>query len=112
MFMTGLIFGKKQGWTAQARDDHTIPLSVAIKQFWPHTLLGLILSGLLLVTHPAVLPFALIFFSGLLLAIPFAVITSQPWLGRWMISHRLLSLPEEINPPEALNALLKPSERS
>ena len=112
MFMTGLIFGKKQGWTAQARDDHTIPLSVAIKQFWPHTLLGLILSGLLLVTHPAVLPFALIFFSGLLLAIPFAVLTSQPWLGRWMISHRLLSLPEEINPPEALNALLKPSERS
>jgi membrane glycosyltransferase len=112
MFITGLIFGKKAGWTAQARDDHTIALSDAIKQFWPHTLLGLILSGLLLVTHPAVLPYGLIFFSGLLLAIPLAVLTSQPWLGQWMISHRLLSLPEEINPPEALNTLLKPSERS
>lgn len=111
MFITGLIFGKKAGWTAQARDDHTIALSDAIKQFWPHTLLGLILSGLLLFTHPAVLPYGLIFFSGLLLAIPLAVFTSQPWLGQWMISHRLLSLPEEINPPEALIALLTPSER-
>ena len=111
IFMTGLLFGKKAGWTAQARDDHTIALSDAIKQFWPHTLLGLILSGLLLATHPAVLPYALVFFSGLLLAIPLAVLTSQPWLGRWMISHRLLSLPEEINPPEALIALLTPTER-
>jgi hypothetical protein len=112
IFMIGLLFGKKEGWTAQARDDHTIALSDAIKQFWPHTLLGLILSGLLLVTHPAVLPYGLIYFSGLLLAIPLAVLTSQAWLGRWMISRRLLSLPEEINPPEALIARLTPPERS
>jgi membrane glycosyltransferase len=102
IFMTGLIFGKKAGWTAQARDDHTIALSEALKQFWPHTLLGFVLSGLLLFTHPALLPYGLIFFSGLLLAIPLAVVTSQAWLGRWMMSRRLLSLPEEINPPEAL----------
>lgn len=105
IFIVGLVFGKKAGWTAQTRDDHTIALSDALKQFWPHTLLGLVLSGLLLATHPAVLPYALIFFSGLLLAIPLAVLTSQPWLGRWMMTHRLLSLPEEINPPEALLAL-------
>lgn len=112
IFMTGLVFGKKAGWTAQTRDDHTIAWSDAMKQFWPHTLLGLILSGLLLATHPAVLPYGLIFFSGLLLAIPLAVVTSQPWLGRWMMNRRLLSLPEEINPPEALIARLTPTERS
>ncbi len=105
IFIVGLVLGKKAGWTAQSRDDHTIPLREAIRQFWPHTLLGLVLSGLLLATHPAVLPYALIFFSGLLLSIPLAVVTSQPGLGRWMIAHQLLSLPEEINPPEALLAL-------
>lgn len=105
IFIVGLVFGKKAGWTAQSRDDHIIPLTDAIRQFWPHTLLGLVLSGLLLATHPAVLPYALIFFSGLLLSIPLAVLTSRPGLGRWMIANRLLSLPEEISPPEALLAL-------
>jgi membrane glycosyltransferase len=105
IFIVGLVLGKKAGWTAQTRDDHTIALSDAVRQFWPHTLLGLVLSGLLLATHPAVLPYALIFFSGLLLSIPLAVLTSLPGLGRWMIANRLLSLPEEINPPEALLAL-------
>jgi membrane glycosyltransferase len=105
IFIVGLVLGKKAGWTAQSRDDHTIPLADAVRQFWPHTLLGLVLSGLLLATHPAVLPYALVFFSGLLLAIPLAVVTSLPSLGRWMIAHRLLSLPEEINPPEVLLAL-------
>jgi membrane glycosyltransferase len=105
IFIVGLVFGKKAGWTAQSRDDHTIALSDAIRQFWPHTLLGLALSALLLATHPTVLPYALIFFSGLLLSIPLAVLTSLPGLGRWMIANRLLSLPEEINPPEVLLAL-------
>jgi len=105
LFIASLIFGKKAGWTAQSRDDHTIGLKEAVRQFWPHTLLGLVLSGLLLATHPGLLPYALIFFSGLLLAIPLAVLTSQPWLGRLMMSRGILSLPEEINPPEALSAL-------
>ena len=105
IFIVGLVLGKKAGWTAQSRDDHTIPLADAVRQFWPHTLLGLVLSGLLLATHPAVLPYALVFFGGLLLAIPLAVLTSQPSLGRWMMANRLLSLPEEINPPEVLLAL-------
>jgi len=105
MFMAGLLMGRKGGWTGQTRDDHSVPLSDAVKQFWPHTLLGLVLSITLYTTHPTLLPYGMIFFSGLLLAIPIAVFTSQPWLGRLMMQRRLLSLPEEIAPPEALLAL-------
>lgn len=105
MFMAGLLLGRKGGWTSQTRDDHSIPLADAVKQFWPHTLLGLVLSITLFVTQASLLAYGLIFFSGLLLAIPLAVFTSQPWLGRIMIRRRLLSLPEEIHPPEALFAL-------
>ena len=40
VFLTGLVLGRRLGWTAQARDDHSVPWSDAAKQLWPHTLLG------------------------------------------------------------------------
>jgi len=105
IFITGLVFGKKAGWTAQTRDDHSVSVANACMQFWPHTLLGILLTASLWMTHPSLLPYALIFFIGLLLSIPLAILTSQAWLGRLMIKNRLLSLPEEISPPAALIAL-------
>ena len=102
IFIFSLVLGKKGGWSAQARDDHSISLLEALHQFWPHTLLGLALASMLYWTHPEALPYGMLFFGGLLFAIPLAVITSQPWLGRFMIRSRLLSLPEEINPPAEL----------
>ena len=105
MFMTGLVFGRKAGWGAQARDDHSIPLSTAIKQFWPHTVLGLAGVFGLLVSHPQLLPYSFFALGGLLLSIPIAVLTSLPIFGATLIRHRLLSLPEEIDPPEALKSL-------
>jgi membrane glycosyltransferase len=105
IFMTGLIFGKKQGWMSQSRDDHSVQLTEAIRQFWPHTLLGVTLSAMLYLTHPQSLAYGMLFFSGLILAIPLAVLSSQPWLGRFMLRRHLLSLPEEIMPPTALLAL-------
>ena len=105
MFMTGLLFGKKAGWSAQARDDHSIPLSTAMKQFWPHTLLGLAgIIGLGL-SHPDLLPYSFFALGGLALSIPIAVLTSLPGFGAALIQHKLLSLPEEISPPEALKSL-------
>jgi membrane glycosyltransferase len=44
----------------------------------------------------------MLFFGGLLFSIPLVVLSSQAWLGRWMIGHQLLALPEEITPPAAL----------
>ena len=105
MFMTGLVFGRKAGWGAQARDDHSIPLSTALKQFWPHTILGLAGSFGLLMSHPHLLPYAFFALGGLVLSIPLAVLTSLPNFGAALIRHRLLSLPEEIQPPEALKSL-------
>jgi Tat protein translocase TatC len=52
--------------------------------------------------HPEALPYGILFFGGLLFSIPLVVITSQPWLGRFMIRNRLLSLPEETIPIKPL----------
>lgn len=105
IFLCGLLFGKKTGWTGQARDDHSVPVSVAIRQFWPHTLLGVLLIGLLAFRHPATLPYACILFGGLALSIPLAVMTSWPGFGLTLRRFGLANLPEETHPPEALRAL-------
>jgi len=102
IFILSLVFGKKGGWSAQTRDDHSISVAHAAQQFWPHTILGLALFSLLYLTHPETIPYAMLFFGGLLFSIPLVVITSQPWLGRIMIRYRLLSLPEEIMPANEL----------
>ncbi len=102
LFILGLAFGKKGGWTAQTRDDHSVSVAQALVQCWPHTLLGLVLTGLLYFSHPETLVYGLLFFGGLLFSIPLLVLTSQPWLGRFMIRHQLVSLPEEITPPAVL----------
>jgi len=99
MFITRLAFGKKGGWSAHARDDHSISILDALHQFWPHTVLGVVLTSMLYFTHPATLIYGLLFFGGLLFAAPLVVLTSQPWLGRFMMRRQLLSLPEEIAPP-------------
>jgi len=103
MFIANLALGKRGGWSAQTRDDHSVSVAHAFRQFWPHTTLGITLTVTLYFTHPEALPYGLLFFGGLLLSIPLVVLTSQAWLGRFMIRNRLLSLPEEIKtPPELL----------
>jgi membrane glycosyltransferase len=102
IFIIGLAFGKKGGWTGQTRDDHSVSIAHAIQQFWPHTLIGIGLASLLYFTHPTTLWYGMLFFGGLLFSIPLVVLTSQAWLGRWMINHRLLALPEEVTPPAVL----------
>ena len=105
MFMIGLLFGKKSGWTAQTREDHSVPLGIAVKQFWPHTVLGVFLLSLLYVTHPAYLPYACIAMIGLVVSIPLAVLTSLPCFGHILMRFGLFNLPEEVVRPEALAPL-------
>ncbi len=104
-FILGLALGHQGGWSTQSRDDHAISWLDAFKQFFPHTLLGIFLSFLLLASHPSLFPLGLFFFGGLLLSIPLVVLTSQAWLGKMMIENNLLSSPEEIARLELLRPL-------
>lgn len=104
-FMMGLVLGHQGGWATQSRDDHVISWRDASRQFFPHTLMGVFLSLLLLWTHPNLFPIGLFFFGGLALAIPLVVLTSQAWLGEKMIKHHWLSSPEEIARSEILQPL-------
>ncbi len=110
MFFAGLPFGRVIGWIGQLRDDHTVPWSVAFKQLWPHSTLGLVCLSILAATHPvaAIYAFALIA-GGLAVSIPFAVITARPGVGLALARVGIGRLPEESTPPKALAALSLPA---
>ena len=45
VFLARLLFGRTIEWGAQARDDHEVPWSLALRHFWPQTLVGLVPSA-------------------------------------------------------------------
>jgi membrane glycosyltransferase len=109
MFLAGLLLGRRLGWGGQARDDHSVPWSDAVKQLWPHTLLGWFCILVLAYTVPAAIPYALFIAAGPALSIPLAVITSWPSVGRLLMRAGIGALPEENAPPAPLLKLALPA---
>ena len=100
MFLGHLLVGRKLGWGGQARDDHVVAWSLAARQLWPQTMLGLATLTALAATVPSAIPYALFIAGGLLLAIPFAVVTAMPAVGRILLRLGLARMPEETTPGE------------
>jgi membrane glycosyltransferase len=109
VFLGGLLFGRTIGWIGQTRDDHAVPWSAALRQLWPQTALGLGSIGVLALTHPAAIPYALFIAGGLAVSVPLAVVTALPNLGRAFARIGIGRLPEETDPPPALRALALPA---
>jgi len=108
MFLATLVFGGSVGWGGQARDDHAVPLSLAVAKLWPQTALGCACLGALAVAAPAAVPFALLIAGGLVVAIPLCVVTANPAVGAAAMRAGIGRLPEEIA-PSPLDALALPA---
>jgi membrane glycosyltransferase len=109
IFLGRLLAGRSVGWGPQARDDHQVPWTLAARQLWPHTWLGVSSLGFLAATVPAAIPYALFVAGGPALSIPLAVVTASPALGRVMVRLGLGRLPEETAPPREMAALALPA---
>lgn len=96
LFMIGLVFGRTVTWDAQARDAERLSWRTALAGLWPQFLFGLLLAALLGAFAPGALPWAAPALIGLLAAVPFAVLTAEPSVGRWLARHGLCATPEEI----------------
>ncbi|MGL4727750.1 MAG: glycosyltransferase family 2 protein, partial [Bosea sp. (in: a-proteobacteria)] len=108
IFMLGLPFGKSSiGWNGQARDAHALSLGTALAGLWPHLLFGLFVCGLLYWLSPTVLLWSLPLTAGYLLAVPFAVVTSWPSLGKTLQRLGLCAIPEDVTEPAEITALHK-----
>ena len=104
LFLVGLPFGRGLGWTTQRRDPGALSWGAAARAFWPATLFGWSIIGLLAAGAPATLPFAMPFVAGLALAIPFAKLTASPALGAFFVRHRICASPEELTGAQASSA--------
>jgi membrane glycosyltransferase len=107
IFMIGLAFGKSVLWGGQSRDAYGISWRTAVESLWPQTLFGIVVCGLLLLVSPPVFWWSLPLTAGYLLAIPFAVVTASPGLGRWFKKLGLCGIPEDFSEPPEIKAVLR-----
>jgi len=88
--------GFRAGWMPQNRSDRGVSWTEAAQLLWPQTVLGwVVFACFAQAGWPAVLwgvPFA----SGLVLAIPFCVLTADPAVSAWLREHRWAAIPEEL----------------
>src|SRR6516165_7763865 len=110
LVLTNLALGRSVGWTAHVRDDHTVSFRDAIAYFWPHAIIGWGAIAVLAWANPTALPVALLIAGGLALAVPMAVVTAAPGVGRALVCLGVGRLPEETDPPATL-ATLVPAAR-
>jgi membrane glycosyltransferase len=105
IFMIGLLFGKSVVWNGQARDAHGISWAEAVRGLWPPFAFGCVVSGALALLSPATLLWSLPLTLGYIVAVPFAVTTAAPAVGRLLERHGLCAIPEEIDTPAEIAAV-------
>jgi membrane glycosyltransferase len=110
LLLATLPFGRKIEWGAQARDVHGVSWRAATRAFWPHLVCGVLVVGTAVWFAPKLALWSLPLTAGYFLAIPFAVVTASPKLGRWFSAKGLCGTPEEFLTPEILRALSSATE--
>ncbi len=99
-FMSRLLTGRGLAWRSQARDGRGVSWAEATRRFW-----GIMLAGAVVVVGfaqlaPGLLVWIVPVAAGPLLVIPFAWLTTRPWLGRALAGARFAAVPEErLAPP-------------
>jgi membrane glycosyltransferase len=110
--MIAFVAGRAVGWDGQARDAVGVPWDLATRNLWRHTVAGAaVIAGLVLAASPGAFWMGFAVAGGCLLAIPFAVWTADPGLGASMARAHIAAIPEEIEPPDEVDALDLPAVR-
>ena len=97
-----VVTGRDSGWSAQRRDDGTLPLRATLRRYAWHTVFGLLLALAAYEVSFSLFAWMTPVIIGLILAIPLAQWTANPAAGRRMRQHKLLLTPEESGPPGIL----------
>ena len=106
--VAAVVFGGSVGWGGQARDDHAVPLGLAVAKLWPQTVLGWGCLITLTLGAPVAIPYALLIAGGLAFAVPLCVVTANRAVGAALLRAGIGRLPEE-TAPSPLDALPLPA---
>jgi membrane glycosyltransferase len=97
-----ILLGRDTGWRAQRRDDGTMPWREVVRLYGGHTVFGLLLAwAAYIVSFPLFLWMSPVVL-GLVLAIPLAMLSAEPSIGRAWRELGLLATPEEREAPSIL----------
>ncbi|HEY8072374.1 MAG TPA: glucans biosynthesis glucosyltransferase MdoH, partial [Methylocystis sp.] len=110
LYLLSLPFHGAIRWDGQPRDAYALSLSGAVRAMWPQLLFGTLVFCIGATRAPKLLLWSLPLTAGYLLAIPAAIVTAWPRLGRWMASLRLCAIPEEFDRPAIFALLAKEEE--
>lgn len=100
-----LPFGRRMRWDEQRREGYRVSWGAAWRRLWLPTAFGLALLAGLATENPRAIPWFLPFLSGLILAVPFAVVSSSARLGAWAVRREFCALPDEIDSPVEIAAV-------
>lgn len=109
VFIAGLVLGRAAVWGAQRRAVHWVNPLAALRRLWPQTLFGGVGVAWFASFSPPGALFFSPFFAIALAAVPVAVLTSVPALGRFVAWIGLWRIPEETLPAPAVAALHLPA---
>ena len=110
LFLFRLFVLRRGGaWNSQLRESHAVPWRLAAARFWPHTLAGLAIIGVVATRTSGGVAYAFVAGGGLAISIPFAVATASPRVGAFFSRFGVGRIPEEIEPPAALFPLRLPA---
>jgi membrane glycosyltransferase len=87
--------GSPTRWTTQNRVARGVAWSEAALLLWPQTVLGLVVFACFVRSGWTAVLWAVPFAIGLVLAIPFCVITAIPAVGVWLRDRKIAAIPEE-----------------
>jgi membrane glycosyltransferase len=104
-FVLSALLGRSVGWDAQPRGDRGITWREGLMRHRWHLVLGLVWGGAILALAPKFIWWMLPVLVGMVIAVPFTVLTSRNSLGRALRARGWLVTPEESAPPPELAAL-------
>lgn len=94
--------GRDSGWSAQRRRSGGVEWRHLLASHGGHTILGLLLLGLLLGLPSSLLYWMLPIVIGLILAIPLSGLSGSEAAGQWLARQGLLGTPEECELPHIM----------
>jgi membrane glycosyltransferase len=112
IFLFGLLFNREITWMGQVRDDHAVPLTLALRDLWPQTVVGCASLGLVLASQPWASPYIFLLAGGPALSALFATVTAWPALGGLAVRMGIGRVPEETATPDDLLELALPAINS
>ncbi|MSP03197.1 MAG: glucans biosynthesis glucosyltransferase MdoH [Acetobacteraceae bacterium] len=92
-----IALGLRATWTPQNRTDRGVSWLEAAHLLWPQTLLGFAVFACFAQAGWTAVLWAAIFALGLVVAIPFCVVTAQPAVSAWLRTKQLAAIPEELS---------------